>query len=974
MATDRPQNLIHRVSAAFEAVATPDEQLLYRFQGNRDEAAFAALVQRHGPMVLGVCRRVLHDCHDAEDAFQATFLVLARKAGSVTNPALLFHWLHSVAWRTAMEAKTRRLRRRTAEWQTPPPVGEGPPEHLLWAEVRQVLDEEIGRLPLRFRLPFVLCYLEGKTNEEAAGILGCPKGTVVSRLSRAKERLRQRLSRRGLGLTATTLAMMLADQSASAKVPAALSALTIKGVMQVQGCAAGAVSCEAAFLAEKVVSYMRWSKVKFMAFALLTVAAFCAATGLWTLRGAQASRGAADVSLLQAVDQEETPALAQGKADKVTDHDSIQGRWLVESVSKNGHVLSSEEIDNLLSPNAGPGMLWPGPQGFGGKGQGGKGKGKGGNPGFGPRGGAGPGNDMAGQASDKLALRSDGKDLPVFVITDKAIVCVTQYANTKGSLFTNYRVDASKKPAWLDFSRRLDGSPAKGIFRVDGDKMMIALGDEHQRPKKFASEAGSDTELWVLRREQAPQDTKRIQGNWRLVQIGVNGALLADDNRGDDHGIMTITGNKMTLQGGDLPFEGVFNLDSNHQPGWIDFMDTQDSPFPQQRPYAFAGMGSYILDGDTLSIVLDYGHRATNFVASSNTYIMYLKRIENLTSELLGQWRLTEAMEGGKRTRIAPAGDQPSILTVTPHRLTLASDGKTILEAAWQADALKKPRWIDLTLDEKARPLQGLYHITPDGMLLLVFDRSGLKGRPSAFTSELGTANDMYWVFERVSAGKKGGGKGLGSKSKGGTDEGIRPPAGGAATDPVIAALVQEMQSTDPKARSEAIKGLHELSARIDRTGHKLMKAGAQHAPKMGGLTPYLAKAAIDPVESIRLAALYALADTRDMEAIAALRERLSDPSKKVRLAAACVLSEFHDASGVEELRKAVSAARGNLAATPLTEVEQLLAALERITSKTFGEIPPLPTGGEASAAVRDQYQRLLDAWAAWWDWVPPSK
>jgi RNA polymerase sigma factor (sigma-70 family) len=966
MATDRPQDLIHRVTAAFEAVNAPDEKLLYRFQGDRDEAAFAALVHRHGPMVLGVCRRVLHNCHDAEDAFQATFLVLARKAGSVTNPALLFHWLHSVAWRTAMEAKTRRARRRTAEWQTPGPVGEGPPDHLLWAEIRQVLDEEIGKLPARFRLPFVLCYLEGKTNEEAAAVLGCPKGTVVSRLSRAKERLRQRLSRRGLGLTATGLAALLADQSASAKVPLALSAATIKGVFQ--GWPAGALSAEVVLLAQKVVNSMRWSKLKFAALALLTVAALGTVTGLWGLRGAEPSPAGDEWGIWQAQRIEnpgDAPAQAE-QAGKVTDQDSIQGRWLVVSVSRNGHELNSEEIDELLWPNGGPGGMNPkgfGGKGFGGKGFGGKGKGEG-QP---PAGGPGPGNDIPGPASDKPVLRSDGKDLPVFVITDKEIVCLMPYATTKGSPIASYQLDASKKPAWLDFNRRGAGLPAQGIYRLDGDKLMIAVGGQ-QRPTKFSSPAGSDVELWVLRREQLTQDAKKIQGNWRLVQVGVNGRLLAD-NGGNDYGILTVTQNKMHLQGGDLRFEGVFSLDANHQPGWIDFVGTQG-----QVSTNIACIGSYILDGDTLSIVLNYNKRATNFVASGNTYILYLKKLENLTGELLGQWRLTEAMEGGKRTRIAPPGGLPPVLTVTADKLTLASDGKTMLEAAWQADPLKKPRWIDLTLDEKGRPLQGLYHITPAGQLLLVFDRSSLKGRPSDFTSELGTANDMYWVFERVSAGKKGGAKGSGGKSKGGADESVRPPPGGAATDPAIAPLVQEMESTDPNARSGAIKRLHELSARIDRSGTKLVKAGAQHAPKMAGLTLYLVKAAVDPVESIRLAALYALADTRDIDATAALRERLSDPSRKVRLAAACLLTEFHDASGIEELRKAVAAAHSNLATTPLTEVEQMLTALERITSKSFGDLPALPAEGEPSAAVRGQYQRLVDAWAAWWEWMPSGK
>src|SRR5205823_3540528 len=154
----------------------------------RDEAAFAALVRRHGPMVLGVCRRVLRDAHDAEDAFQATFLLLARKAAALRQPDRLGPWLHGVAHRTALKAKAAGVRRRQRERPLDDLPAAGGGDDLLWRDLRPVLDDAIGRLPAKYRVPVVLCYLEGRTNAEAARALGCPTGTVATRLARARQR------------------------------------------------------------------------------------------------------------------------------------------------------------------------------------------------------------------------------------------------------------------------------------------------------------------------------------------------------------------------------------------------------------------------------------------------------------------------------------------------------------------------------------------------------------------------------------------------------------------------------------------------------------------------------------------------------------------------------------------------------------------------------------------------------------------
>ena len=211
MAGRRSGDAFKHLSSLFRVgtlAGVPDAQLLERFVAGRDEAgemAFRALVERHGPMVLRVCQSVLGDRHDAEDAFQVTFLVLARKAGSIRKQRSLGSWLHGVAHRVALRAQTaarRRLARETkaakrAEMAAP---SAEPGEDR--ADLAAALHQEITRLPAKYRAPIVLCYLEGMTHDQAASELGWPVGTVRGRLARARDMLRTRLTRRGLTLVA----------------------------------------------------------------------------------------------------------------------------------------------------------------------------------------------------------------------------------------------------------------------------------------------------------------------------------------------------------------------------------------------------------------------------------------------------------------------------------------------------------------------------------------------------------------------------------------------------------------------------------------------------------------------------------------------------------------------------------------------------------------------------------------------------
>jgi RNA polymerase sigma factor (sigma-70 family) len=291
-----------------------DGQLLERFLARRDEAAFAALVRRHGPMVFGVCRRVLRDRGDAEDAFQATFLVLVRKAASVGRRELLGSWLYGVAHRTALKARALAVRRRGREQPLVDVAMEQPVADLVWRELRPILDEELSRLPEKYRAAVVLCWLEGQTKREAAGRLGWPEGTVSARLARARQLLQRRLARRGLTLSAGVLMAAISQGTASAAVPHALFSSTVRSatLLAAGGAAAGGIPAPVAGLTQGVLRAMLVSKLQVLTAILLMLVA----VGIGVAHvGSQAS-GPAQVSPAKAETGPKFPAPQQAEGKK----------------------------------------------------------------------------------------------------------------------------------------------------------------------------------------------------------------------------------------------------------------------------------------------------------------------------------------------------------------------------------------------------------------------------------------------------------------------------------------------------------------------------------------------------------------------------------------------------------------------------------------------------------------------------------
>jgi RNA polymerase sigma factor (sigma-70 family) len=273
--------VIHQVFEGQQMRDASDHDLLQRFRNHRDHAAFHALVCRHGTMVLEVCRGVLGNEANAEDAFQATFLILARKAGAIRKAASVGCWLHSVAYRTARQARAQEATRKKIEARMPTREFSDA-DDLTWREVRAVLHEELNKLPERYGAALVMCYLESLTLDQAAAQLGVAKSTLKERLERGKQLLGTRLVRRGLGSPAVLVAAAWPAPLRSACLPLSLVSATVKAVGQsVAGQATGgAISATVAALTQGVLRMMLLTKLKTAAAGVVLLVALAGGSGL----------------------------------------------------------------------------------------------------------------------------------------------------------------------------------------------------------------------------------------------------------------------------------------------------------------------------------------------------------------------------------------------------------------------------------------------------------------------------------------------------------------------------------------------------------------------------------------------------------------------------------------------------------------------------------------------------------------------
>jgi RNA polymerase sigma factor (sigma-70 family) len=277
---------IRHVALHLDSAERTDADLLGAFVAQNEGAAFEALVRRHGPMVLGVCRRVLGNEADVEDAFQATFLVLICKAAAIVPRALVGNWLYGVARNTALKAKAMNRKRRVKEREAadrprPEGVAEGTDQR------QALLDEELGRLPECYRAVLVLCDLEGRTRKEAARLFDVPEGTVAGRLARARALLAERLARRGLAVSVGALAVLLSESASANVAPVLVRSLiqaaasgTLRGAVT-----AGVVSARVAALAEGVMQTMFLTRTKVLMALLLATALLGGSAGLLVPHG-----------------------------------------------------------------------------------------------------------------------------------------------------------------------------------------------------------------------------------------------------------------------------------------------------------------------------------------------------------------------------------------------------------------------------------------------------------------------------------------------------------------------------------------------------------------------------------------------------------------------------------------------------------------------------------------------------------------
>jgi RNA polymerase sigma factor (sigma-70 family) len=273
MATGQPNTVlqfIRKMATTEHGRGLADAELLDRFMNGDDDAAFASLVHRHGPMVLGICRRILMNEEDAEDAFQATFLTLSRNAKSIRAQESVGGWLYSVAYRIAHKARIEAARRRKHEGSATLGQMSDPLAQLTVREAHEVLDRELAQLPDKLRVPLVLCYLEGLTRDEAARQLGWSPTMLKTRLEQARERLRKRLQSRGLAFSGALVASLFYEGTAWAAVPSTLLESTLK--IAAPGATELVVPAQVAALTEGVMKTMFLTNLKIATAVLVLVA------------------------------------------------------------------------------------------------------------------------------------------------------------------------------------------------------------------------------------------------------------------------------------------------------------------------------------------------------------------------------------------------------------------------------------------------------------------------------------------------------------------------------------------------------------------------------------------------------------------------------------------------------------------------------------------------------------------------------
>jgi RNA polymerase sigma factor (sigma-70 family) len=582
------QHLRETISVQDEDGLT-DAQLLERFIGHRDEAAFATLVRRHGSMVMGVCLRVIHNRQDAEDAFQATFLVLVRKAGSIASRGLLANWLYGVAYNTALKARASNARRQAKEKQViqmpDPAIAQSEP----WSEETQALfDQELSRLPEKYRIPFILCELEGKTRKEAAQQLGCPEGSLSTRLSRGRLILAKRLARRGLAVPGGSLAVVLLQNGASACVPTSVANSTIKAATFFAAGNGAMISSNVIALTEGVLKGMLLSKLKIGT--------------MWLLAGLIAF-GAGVLGHQKATAQKSNVEIALSKAGEEKKND---GRSPEQEMRPDKPVKAAAEREVLQGTWRLVGCTHDG-------------------------------LDVPNDVAKLIQIEFQGNKMrftPPLVVTEKLVEGQkekhVEFGVGEGDFELLFQLHPTSTPKGIDLAETdgiEKGPVVKGIYLLEANRLKICVG-QGDRPKDFS---GKNQYLFVMERtkpaapkgsggkEARQEDEKLIQGPWKVVSTArfgltwknVNGEFVIQDKTPmafpislDFPGRVVFFGQQVIeeyVQGKKTSVveSDAFAVDTARNPKWIT-LTAKDGRITY---------GIYALDGDELRVCWQLGRR-----------------------------------------------------------------------------------------------------------------------------------------------------------------------------------------------------------------------------------------------------------------------------------------------------------------------------------------------------------------------------
>ena len=682
-------------------LALTDAQLLERFAAGRDEPAFAALMVRHGPMVLCLCRQMLRDAQEAEDAFQAAFLVLARKAGAIRRRPLLSAWLYGVAYKVAARLRGRLWRRhareKPADLDAVYAADQSEP-----SDLAPVVQAEVQRLPDKYRDPVVLCYLEGRTHEEAARLLDWPLGTVKGRLARARDLLRSRLMRRGLAPSEGACTAALAVRPATP--PTAVVDATVRAAPLVAAgdpTGGGLASARAVLLSQGVVRTMMLTNWKIAA-ALGLTALLLAGTGGYVYQTARGEPGAGPTPAARGADK---PAGADKAKD---DKDAIQGTWQVTGVEMGGkEAPDNDETKRMKSAKwviSADKITITGP----------------------------------GQEEHNVSFKLDPMKKPKEI----DVTPLDGPENEKGKT-----------------------SPAIYALEGDVLKIAISPPNDPTRPTELATKEGGATMLLTLKRVEGGKDKpeakpggdkQAILGAWQITDFEVKG-------KGPDEATLkkikgakwVFAADKVVVQTpGENDSPAAYKLDPSKSPKEIDFT-------PQDGPSKGTTEGAiYLLEGDTLKICApgpESGPRPTEFAAKEGgkTVVLTLKRVtedkdrpadtaKEDKQAIQGTWKLTSAEGGGPGGLTAEEVQKlkAAKFVFTADKVTIEPEGAGPQPAEYKLDPTKEPKQIDVTPEEgppneKGKVQPGIYNLEGD-VLKLCLPTPPDRVRPTELAGKVG--------------------------------------------------------------------------------------------------------------------------------------------------------------------------------------------------------------------------------------------